>query len=411
MRLLILSEEIDHEQKFGKVRYAAPYDVHLDIGDLNSTNDFRFSVFDYDVAIIIIEKLQYHSMGYYQNLPKLLRDSRIALENGRSVICLPKSRNFRSEKLNEYGMPVYDWVRQLGIELQDNVGTDIKASGAGKAQVIQDYLRYAPQYHQIVVSPPIPLANRLTVVDDTDIVVGLEHQVGKGMLVILPPPIIDTNTYILVMFGLVDLARRYYGKMMRRIAVGDAPDWLGQFLVPRAKALEEQIHTLADEKAELDRAAYVLYGTGDELETSVSALLQRLGLTVDPQPPSANIDLKARHPMLGLGFAIEVTGTKGTIQKDTNKIAQAWQYLSERSGTPEENDRLIILANTQCHLNPNERRDDAFTPNVVNLLADKGVLLMTTFQLYVLWKSVYEGRLSADDVIRNLHGKSGLYRA
>jgi hypothetical protein len=226
----------------------------------------------------------------------------------------------------------------------------MKASGAGRARAIQDYLKYAPQYHQIVISPPIPPANRLVVVDDTDIVVGLEHQIGKGMLVILPPPVFDTNSYTLTMSTLVGVARRYYEKAQRRIPVGDVPGWVQQYLVPRAKELDEQIQILADEKSELDRVAYILYGTGDELEDSVLLLLQKLGLMVDRQPPGANIDLKARHQVLGLGFAIEVTGTKGTIQKDSNKIAQAWQYLSDRSGTPEEQYRLIVLANTQCHL-------------------------------------------------------------
>ena len=94
MRVLILSETIDYEQQFGKSPYQAPYGVHLDVGDLNETDDFIFSVFDYDVSIVHICEPAYYTQGYYRNLPKLLQDSLIALQHGRSVICLPESRDF-----------------------------------------------------------------------------------------------------------------------------------------------------------------------------------------------------------------------------------------------------------------------------------------------------------------------------
>ncbi|GAI31537.1 unnamed protein product, partial [marine sediment metagenome] len=92
-----------------------------------------------------------------------------------------------------------------------------------------------------------------------------------------------------------------------------------------------------------------------ELVTSVALLLNEFGLDVQPLPLGANIDLKARHPQLNIGFAVEVTGTKDVIRKDSNKVAQAWQYLNERAGTPEENDRLVIVANSQYHLDPKQR--------------------------------------------------------
>ena len=107
---------------------------------------------------------------------------------------------------------------------------------------------------------------------------------------------------------------------------------------------------------------------------------------------------------------MEVTGIKGTIQKDSNKISQAWQYINERSGTSEENDKLMIVANTENHLHPRQRMRDSFSPDAVKLLSNNGVLLITTLQLYELWNSVEEGNRTPDDVVRELHGKVGLYR-
>jgi len=400
MRVLILSETIDREQQFGKSPYQAPYDVHLDVGDLNETEGFFFSVFDYDVSIIHICEPSYHTSGYYQNLPKLLQDSLIALQHGRSVICLPESRDFTSEVSDREGMSAYEWLKNLGVELQDNIGMDIKPSGAGRAQVIQEYLKYAPIYSQIVTKPESTPKSRLAVVDDTEIVVGLEHQVENGTLVILPPPKLDHDHYHLAMPRLIKVALRYYDRSQRRIPIGDTPEWLDAYLVPHAKELNEQINKLTDEKEKYDGIAYVLYGTEDELETSVALLLKELGLDVEKQPRGANIDLKARSPKLNTGFAVEVTGTKDIIHKDSRKVAQAWQYLNDRVGTAEEKDRLIIVANTQYHLDPKKRRSESYTPDIAKLLSDNGVLMITTMQLYELWKVAHERLRSADDIVQ-----------
>ena len=144
MRVLILSDTIDHIQKFDKSPYLTPYDIQMDIGDLNETEDFSYSVFDYDVSIVHIQEGPYHTLGYYKNLPKLQEDSLLALEHGKTVICLPHSRNFVSGRLDDRGMSAYEWLEQLGVKLQDNEGENIKPSGAGRSQVIQEYLKYAP---------------------------------------------------------------------------------------------------------------------------------------------------------------------------------------------------------------------------------------------------------------------------
>lgn len=163
------------------------------------------------------------------------------------------------------------------------------------------------------------------------------------------------------------------------------------------------------QKSEFDLLAYSLYGSGDALEESVCSLLTQIGLQVERQSTGANIDLKAKHHALSLGFAIEVTGTKGTIQKDSNKIAQAWQYLKDREGTSEEDDRLMIVANTEIHLEPSNRAKPSYSQPVIRLLGANKVLLITTLQLYDLWKSVHEGQRTSEEVVRDMHGKQGLY--
>ncbi len=405
MRLLILSDAISRKQSPDKSPYyIPPYDVHLEVGNPTQP-DLSFSIFDYDVSVVHVEQGDSNAQSnFIGNTLKIFQDSLLALENGRTIICLPQSQDFAVGTRS-----AYKWLAHLQVELKDNFGEDIKSSGAGRAQVIQDYLKYAPKYYQVVMKPQYTPQNTLAVVDDTEIVVGLEHQIGKGTLVILPPPLLDNGHYFLTMPNLIGVARRYYERAQRHVPVGDAPQWIEPYLVPHAKALTNKIKKLTDEKTKYDRIAHVLYGTGDELESSVALLLEQLGLDIEPQRKGANIDLKAKHPKLGIGFAVEVTGTKGTIQKDSKKIAQALQYQMDRGGTPEEKDRLIIVANTQYHLDPKERTRESFSPNAVGLLSSIEALLITTVQLYEQWRQVHEGNRSAEDLIQELHSKSGLY--
>jgi hypothetical protein len=409
MRLLILSESIDWTQRHEEWKFVPLDEVHLVTGNLNNPEGSHYSVFDYDVAIIHIHPDRFGTLGYCRNIPRVVTDTLIALKYGRSIICLPQSDNFRPGTYDERGEPIYDWLEHFGVVLKSNFGVDIKPSGAGKAYVIQEYIKSARAYYQIVIKPEIPLEQRLAVVDDTDIVIGLEHPYGRGTLVILPPPDFSPKSYKLSMSRLADVAMRYYERNLRKVSVGDTPDWVESNLVPEAIALNQQIKDLTEKKSNYDRIAYILYGTGDDLEESVVLLLSEFGLEVKRQPRGANIDLTAIHPGLKVGFALEVTGTKGVIGKDSNKVGQAWQYLTDRVGTPQENDRLVIIANTQYNVAPEDRKKESFTPEVVKLLGSNGVLLVTTLQLYEEWKSVHEGHKVKEDIIKELHSQCGLY--
>src|SRR4030042_3882021 len=114
MRVLILSESIHLYHSPDEGLCASIPDLRLDVGNLNDADGLAFSVFDYDVAIIHISKPAYHTIGYRRNLPKLLRDSQIALQHGRSIICLPQSQDFTSKESRENGMSAYEWLREFG---------------------------------------------------------------------------------------------------------------------------------------------------------------------------------------------------------------------------------------------------------------------------------------------------------
>ena len=411
MRVLILSEKIRKEHRFGINKFSPPGNIYLHVDEINNTENFNSSIFDYDVSIININIPKHHSIGYFENLPKIMDDTKIALENGRTVIILPESKNFISIKRNQYGLRAYDWLENFGIKLHDNEGTNFVPSGLGKSKAISTFLEHITRYHQIVAESDQKDDEILCRVQDTEIIVGIEHSFGIGKLVVLPPPYYTDILYQQFMLDLMQLSFHYYEKANRKIYIGDSPEWVGNYLPKRALDVISNIETLQKEKGDFDLISYSLYGTGTELESSVSYILTKFGMNVIPQSIGANIDLKATWGKKEKkGFVIEVTGTKGTIKKDSKKIAQAWKYISDRKGTEEESYRIIVIANTQCHLDPNERKLDSFSRDVADLLGKHEVLLITTKQLYDLWKLVVEGKQNPDQIAKKLYNQYGLLK-
>ncbi|MCH7663606.1 MAG: hypothetical protein IH859_07030, partial [Chloroflexi bacterium] len=223
--------------------------------------------------------------------------------------------------VNEYLAKIYLGKKGKTLLLKENTGSDIRPTASGKAKVFEKYFKLVPKYFQVIDAPTIPPNERLAVVGDTDIVVDCEinHNNG-GKLVILPPPIIYGDYFLSNMSTLVDVAKHYYEKIQRHIPIVDAPDWVETFKSTKSKVIAGKMSDLKKEKEKFDLIEYSLFGTGDELEQSITCLLEDLGLKVEPQPKGANIDLKASHQKMNIGFALEVTGTKGTIKKKSNKV-------------------------------------------------------------------------------------------
>lgn len=400
MKVLIISDRI-YNKIFSKTDLVFQEGVNIVF-----TNWLRYcdySIFDFDITFVHLT---------YKTLPmpiisKLVFDTKLALQNGRVIIYLP---NLSEESKEERSVTTFSWSKTFGIELRDNAGKNFEAVGRGKTISVQEYLEIVDEYKQIIIAPEhIQSQQVLVTVKNSKIVIGAEFQIENGELVVLPPPSMKVGHELLIT-KLTNLAQKYNERTLRHTYVENKPEWISEHLLPRLKQINSDLSKLELERNDLELISSVLYTTGDNLEKSVEFLFSRLGLETFPQAKGANIDLKAKHPVLGLGFAIEITGVKGIIQKDTNKIAQANQYYFDSVGTPEENDKLIIVANTEYHLDPKQRKPIAFTEHVIRLIGEKS-LLITTYQLYNLWKSVYENKKMAEDIITELHTKSGIYKS
>jgi len=71
----------------------------------------------------------------------------------------------------------------------------------------------------------------------------------------------------------------------------------------------------------------------------------------------------------------------------------------------------VLLANTFYELDPDERRDKLhFSKQVTHPLEEEGVLLMTTVQLYDIWRGVKEGKLNLHEVVEEMYSQAGEFK-
>jgi len=166
------------------------------------------------------------------------------------------------------------------------------------------------------------------------------------------------------------------------------------------------IENLERSKQEFEMITYLLYGTGDELVDSAKLTLEKLGLEAEKTPPGATIDLRARNTDETIKLAIEVTGTNDKIKKASRKVSQAWTYHLEKG---DEQEKLVLMANTYNSLPIEDRSDKThFTPDVEKKFTSISALLMTTADLYFLWKDVHEKKGNADEVLKLLYESTGV---
>jgi hypothetical protein len=398
MRTLILSQKINNNEE---ISYSPPYNTYIDYCDFTYSGTSVPSLFDYDIVVLHFHKPKYPH-GYIEHLPQIIHDIDLLLRNGGVCILLPESSQRITETENDR-YSIYEWLGNYGIKLHDSSGKNIFPTGSGKTKVISTYLQYCPKYYQIIEEPKGSIETRLATVGETDITIGLELLLEKGILVLLPPVEWNKKNNVVLMMQIVELMNYYYEKSQKNIRLIDAPKWIEDYKITKSKDNTKNIYELEKIRDYYRNIEYLLFGTGEDLEYSVMEVFIKLGYEVYKQEPGANIDLVCKKDQHVIG--VEVTGTKGIIKKDSKKIAQAWKYLYA-----DEKARLIIVANTEYHLDPKDRKSLSYTEEVTTLLTKYNILLLTTKQLYKIWKNVEEEAnssiLNADNIMNT---KIGVY--
>lgn len=189
--------------------------------------------------------------------------------------------------------------------------------------------------------------------------------------------------------------------------------WFDKIKPVEYSELEQKRDECQEKIRHLDEIIKVLHTQGKELEEAVAELLSDLGDGIVPEPQdtaerNAPIDLKVTLPGIeeDRRFAVEITGTKSGVRKDDKKAHDILVYLNFHQG--DDSEKVILLANTYFELDPDERHGRLhFSDEVKNPLGKQGVLLMTTVQLYEIWRGVKESRLNLREVIEQMYSQVG----
>jgi hypothetical protein len=146
----------------------------------------------------------------------------------------------------------------------------------------------------------------------------------------------------------------------------------------------------------------LLFQSGEELELAVKRFLEFLGMKAEQTEKAFPIDLIAEKGDIHL--AIEVTGTNGNINNKNGKVGQVITYAGEK----QENEKIILVANTFRNQPITERPQESFTPPALKILKPFDACLVTGVTLYEFWKDVLEGRKTKDETINLLNETVGI---
>ena len=397
MHWLVLSDQFDEKVLDMWIGHQARTDgVVLRHGPLNS--DLDMALPDHHVTIMHFSS---QHLPYEATFQRWSSYTSLALDQGRTIIIIA------GVPLSHEDKRIHEWLGSLNIYPKVAFGNNIQLTQHGKAQVFQDYFKNVNEYLAVWITADKRISEkRIAVIGDTELVIAAEYSIGKGKIVVLPAPLYDENLLHEVIPSLYNMARKYYEDMQKRIFVGDEPPWMLEHKTQEHLQIIKAIENLELRKQELDMITYLLYGTGPELEDSVELTLEKLGLEVKKAPPGANIDFTARNADETIKLAVEVTGTTDKIKKASKKVSQAWTYSLKKE---DEEEKLVLMANTYIHLPIEDRSDKLhFTPDVENKFTSITALLMTTADLYFLWKDVHEKKRNADEVLKLLYESTGV---
>jgi hypothetical protein len=328
----------------------------------------------------------------------------------------------------------YDWIENTRVLTSTNIAN--KGAKVGRNFVVlskdHNYLQYfkgVTDYHKTIenVTPRCDEKEHLLGYDlwlsgqtqlPTSILaiakvsqrpIACQIDYFDGSLIFLPQ---SDSELEMVVDQLYEIGKSAYEQNLQRTHRAEpTPEWLVNRKTKQELDLENQITELEikleqkkTEHRRFDDIDLLLYGTGTELEDAVQRCLEELSFDVQKTEKGATIDFNAKTDFAK--FAIEVTGVNGEILKDNKKFAQILQYLPNK----DDDEKIVLLANTYRQIDDNERAGkENFTKPVQRIAVDNRFCLMTTLDLFLIWKDFLNAK-SPEKAIAKIFSTEGEYR-
>jgi hypothetical protein len=219
---------------------------------------------------------------------------------------------------------------------------------------------------------------------------------GEGCVNLLPKPTeCDTHEAVEILIDIASGEERF------------EPEWRKEVDIPGIKHIEDEIARLNDEVKkkteelnakwqELDKYRDIFSVNDDTEVEAVQRILQDIGIRTRKTQSSFPVDLR------GNGVAVEVTSVSGKIDTSSPKMFQLTRFFDKHW----KNEKVILLANTYKRIRPRDRkRNQDFTPPVVDFLKLKLFCAMTSVTLFELWKLSQKDKAKAKQLILETVGE------
>lgn len=181
-----------------------------------------------------------------------------------------------------------------------------------------------------------------------------------------------------------------------------SPEWLATEMPPGYQTRVLEIERLSRELRDMERFGRLLWGTGRDLDESVTDVLGALRLQAEPLPAlgasSLAVRLEDRRRLL-----VHISSSQGVIQKKHESLARVFQILHE---VAEDTDRVVLIGNSEPEKRPAER-SDPLAPDALDLLVRLGANFVSTSTLFALWLIALQEPKAVDSYFERLHAQAG----
>lgn len=412
MNLLIISNIIDiSKNQKNKFKKENSCEI-LEIVKWNAYSLPRY-LDDFDAMVIDLSFEDERNIGNIQNIYTTISDHLDAFLNAPKVvimICGTIETEIFSEDMGN------DKISTFTYQILSNVFSNIDKTATSKgscyrlhegfSKSVYDYFGYFSNYSlmfnfTVEINNKILKERKIAIVRNSDKIISAEISFMNGILIILPG--YQQNSAKRVIDVIARMTLDYHQKVQKKIFdPSDKPDWVIKYQTEEHLKIEEEVAKLNANKEKYEKIVALLYGQNEPLEEFVATTLEDIGLTVESKQKGYSIDLVACYDDK-YRFIFEITGKTDKI-KQQDKVDQILQYraLREKEGTL-TNEKMILIANTYAHLDLEERKDKInFTPHALSLYPSIETTVMTTVDLYFLWKAVKENKISKEEAIKRI---------
>lgn len=310
--------------------------------------------------------------------------------------------DFRLKKKSEEFKRYFDNVKIFHKVIEGGVFTEDKKEW--KFQYFE-YLKQSKEFLLTSCDMEVIAVNHVT----NDPIACVIYYQG-GSLIFLPQSNLTPSSAIYYLF---EIGKKYYELNREKIGIDhDAPEWITDYKTEQEKIIDDKISLLNDElKKEMSKRSRfqtinaLLYATDKLLEKSVMLVFEDFNFNVKKADIGSNKDLIVEDNS-GNRLLVEVTGVKGKINSKTRKMTQLWDLVMEK----ESNEKIMLIANTYREKEPTERSgEENFTEKVITLCEKNEICLMTSTNLFSLWKDVLEKKKTPEQLIDSIINTNGVY--